>query len=163
MKFRYVLWNHYFKCSWRVSIDYYYFLRFLFVWGGDERKRERERESQADTVLSMQPDMGLNLTTQRSWPEPKSRVQDQLTELPRHPTVQIIELDFSFLLYFLHNSLFLNLDYLDNFLRSLLCDLATWEQSISSTKVWQVYWSAFTSFYLKQQWIIPWIWKGLIT
>ena len=38
-------------------------------WGGGEG----ERESQAGSMLSTKPDEGLNLTTLRSWPEPKSR------------------------------------------------------------------------------------------
>ena len=34
----------------------------------------RERESQADSSLSVQPDLGLNPMTLGSWPVPKSRV-----------------------------------------------------------------------------------------
>ena len=40
--------------------------------GGAER--EGERESQAGSTHSTEPDLGLNPTTRRSWPEPKSRV-----------------------------------------------------------------------------------------
>ena len=39
-----------------------------------EGQRERERESQAGTMLSVEPEMGLNLTTMRSVRELKSRV-----------------------------------------------------------------------------------------
>lgn len=35
---------------------------------------ERERESGADSLLSVEPGTGLDLTTPRSSPEPKSRV-----------------------------------------------------------------------------------------
>lgn len=49
------------------------------------QKCKREKESQADTVLSAEPDMpGLDLTTLRSQSEPKPRV-DGLTMPPRHP------------------------------------------------------------------------------
>ena len=41
--------------------------------GGAER--EREKESQADSTLSMELNAGLDLTTLRSGPEPKSRVR----------------------------------------------------------------------------------------
>ena len=33
-----------------------------------EGQRERERESQADTLLSTEPDTGLHLMTLRAWP-----------------------------------------------------------------------------------------------
>jgi len=39
-----------------------------------EGQREREREFQADSMLSMEPDMGLDLTTLRSRPELKPNV-----------------------------------------------------------------------------------------
>ena len=59
-----------------------FFKIFLFF---RERKREcilaegradeeRESKSQAESSLSMEPSVGLDLTTQRSPPEPKSRV-----------------------------------------------------------------------------------------
>ena len=42
--------------------------------GRGEEPRERERESQAnDSLVSSEPDMGLDPTTPRSWPEPKPR------------------------------------------------------------------------------------------
>ena len=43
-------------------------------------KREKEKtqggagEEQADSMLSTEPNMGFNIMTLRSWPEPKSRV-----------------------------------------------------------------------------------------
>ena len=39
-----------------------------------ERQRERERETQADSELSTEPIVRLNLTTLRSEPGPKSRI-----------------------------------------------------------------------------------------
>ena len=48
-------------------------------------KVQRERESQADSILSAEPDAGLNLMTLRSWPEPKPRVgrlTDCVTQVP---------------------------------------------------------------------------------
>jgi len=48
-------------------------------------KGERERETQADAVLSAEPDAGLDLTTLRSGPEPKLRVgrlTDCATQVP---------------------------------------------------------------------------------
>jgi len=49
------------------------------------RGRGRERESQADSALSVEPDKGLDLTSLRSWPEPKSRagcLTDWATQAP---------------------------------------------------------------------------------
>ena len=50
-----------------------------FIYFGDEERehkqegqREKERESQADSTLSMEPDVGLDLTTLRSGPEPRT-------------------------------------------------------------------------------------------
>ena len=45
-----------------------------------ERQKERERvwwedQREKQTVLNTEPDVGLDLTTLRSWPEPKSRVR----------------------------------------------------------------------------------------
>ena len=42
--------------------------------GERSRGKERETESEADSPLSLKPDAGLDLTTLRSLPEPKSRV-----------------------------------------------------------------------------------------
>ena len=42
-------------------------------------QKESKRESQADSPLNREPDAGLDLTTLRWWPEPKSRVR-RLTE-----------------------------------------------------------------------------------
>ena len=38
------------------------------------REKERERESQAGSIPSIEPDAGLDPTTVRSSPEPKSRI-----------------------------------------------------------------------------------------
>lgn len=59
------------------------------------RKRERERKSWAGSMptqhrawhgsLTWEPDMGLSFITQRSWPEPKSRIRcltDWTTQVP---------------------------------------------------------------------------------
>ena len=54
-----------------------------WAWAG--WRAEGERESQADSVPSTEPNAGLHLTTLRSWPEPKSRVQrltDWATQAP---------------------------------------------------------------------------------
>ena len=40
-----------------------------------ERSRERKRESQADSLMSTEPDTELHITTLRSQPEPKPRVR----------------------------------------------------------------------------------------
>ena len=41
---------------------------------GGEAEEEGERESQADSALSVEPNMRLHLMTLSSWPELKSRV-----------------------------------------------------------------------------------------
>ena len=60
----------------------FFFKDFIYLFNVKERvwcmwehawDRQRERESQADSALSMEPDLGLNLMTLRSWPELKSR------------------------------------------------------------------------------------------
>ena len=67
--------------------------RHVFIW---EREREREtgvrgrggeRESQVYSLLSMEPDEGLDSTALRLWPEPKSRVRC-LTDLS-HPDAPV--------------------------------------------------------------------------
>ena len=58
----------------------YFYLCFLKIYLFErecewrEGQRERETESQADSLLSTEPATGLDPTTLRSWPEPKSRV-----------------------------------------------------------------------------------------
>ena len=57
--------------------------RFLFIlereWESKcvhvRRGAEEERESQADSTLSVEPDMGLQHVTLRSWPQLKSRAR----------------------------------------------------------------------------------------
>ena len=41
---------------------------------GEGAEREGERESQAGSTLSVESNVGFDLTTMRLWPEPKSRV-----------------------------------------------------------------------------------------
>ena len=43
--------------------------------GKGQREREGERESQAGSTLNAEPEVGLNLMTVRSLPEPKSRAR----------------------------------------------------------------------------------------
>ena len=50
-----------------------------------EGQRERETESQADSVLSLEPSVGLNPRSLRSRPELKSKVghlTEQITQAP---------------------------------------------------------------------------------
>ena len=77
----------------------YFFLKILFIW---EREREhvnmweegqREREPQADSMLSREPDLGLDLGIQRPWPELKPRVgrsTDWATQEPLWQTLFIL-------------------------------------------------------------------------
>lgn len=48
------------------------------------REEQREREILVDSMLSLESDMGLSLTTLGSWPEPKSGVR-----LLTHCTTQV--------------------------------------------------------------------------
>ena len=43
--------------------------------GEGQRDREKERESPANSLSSVEPDMGLDAMTQRLCPEPKSRIR----------------------------------------------------------------------------------------
>ena len=67
------------KCS-EKTLQQQVWRRFSkwFIWerkhGGWEEQRERERESQANSEMSIEPDLGLGITNLRSWPELKPRV-----------------------------------------------------------------------------------------
>jgi len=43
-----------------------FFLRFIYFFGGGGVEGEGERESGADSMLSVEPNVGLDLTTLRS-------------------------------------------------------------------------------------------------
>ena len=56
----------------------------------EKGERQRERESQAHSTLSAKPNVGLDLTTLRSWPMPESRVWhliDWITQAPLNPYI----------------------------------------------------------------------------
>ena len=63
-----------------------------------QRETERERESQVGSTLIMEPNMGLNLTTVRSWPEPKSRVGHSTDWATQVPLVFVFIVKFSCIL-----------------------------------------------------------------
>ena len=46
-------------------------------------KKGRERGSEADSVLSMEPNVGFDSTTLRSQPRPKPRVGCSATQVPQ--------------------------------------------------------------------------------
>ena len=67
--------------TWTTQVPQYRVLKKMFIL----RERERENESQAGSTLSMEPNVGLNHTNARSWPEPISRVGcliDWATQVP---------------------------------------------------------------------------------
>lgn len=77
-----IFWTHS-----RMGFFINFFKKFLF-----EREREKEKEqmgrrweSEADSLLTTQPNVGLHSTTVRSWPEQKLKVRAQPAELPRCP------------------------------------------------------------------------------
>ena len=81
-----------------IYIFFYLFLKCLFIFererewvqaGEGQRERWRERIPSRLHAVSMEPDMGLDVTTVRSWPELKSRVRG-LTEPPRCPYLYFI-------------------------------------------------------------------------
>ena len=55
------------------------------AWVGGWAEGEGERESQAGSSLSLEPDVGLDLTTARSPPEPIQELEAQPTEPPTCP------------------------------------------------------------------------------
>ena len=61
-----------------------YFREREKAWAGGT---EGDGESQADCVLSAEPNSGLSLTTPRSWPEPKQELDAQLTTPSSHPWI----------------------------------------------------------------------------
>ena len=78
--------------SWLLQNFKIIFLRsYLFRerkhMNGVGRDRERSRKSEADSMLSMELDLGLDLTTLRSWTELKPRVgclTDRAIQVPRY-------------------------------------------------------------------------------
>ena len=62
--------------------------------GGMGRRRGRERESQADSILNAKPDVGLNPTTLRSWPELKPIVGNLTYWATRYPCFVFVFLQF---------------------------------------------------------------------
>ena len=66
---------------------------YLFIYFREteqERQKERERQSQADSTLSTELVLGLDLTTPRSPPEQKSRVPSltvYTTQAPLEPLI----------------------------------------------------------------------------
>ena len=46
-----------------------------FDYHSTQASREAQGEGQADSVLSTEPEAGLNPRNLRSWPEPKPRVE----------------------------------------------------------------------------------------
>ena len=73
------------------GIPNFSFFKDLFIYLREResmsRRGERETESQADSALSTEPDVGLDLMTLRSRPEPKARVRC-LTVPPKCPNPQ---------------------------------------------------------------------------
>ena len=61
--------------SWVLGVFKRYLFIYLFIWEREKKWGCRGRESQADSFLNTEPNVGLNSTTLRSWPEPKSRAQ----------------------------------------------------------------------------------------
>lgn len=56
-----------------ISFLFFSFFPPFWPWGG-RGEREGEKDSQAGSMLSIQPDVGLDLTPLKSWPDQKSRV-----------------------------------------------------------------------------------------
>ena len=66
-------------CVSRRDLYVYIYIIFFFFESAQaeegQRERERERENPKQAFCPVQKDMGLDPTTMRSWPEPKSRVR----------------------------------------------------------------------------------------
>ena len=77
----------------KVFFEKIHFFKGEHKWGGraeggsEGGVRDRERESSAVSMPSMDPNLGLDLTTMRSWPEPKSKVGCLTTEPSRCPKI----------------------------------------------------------------------------
>ena len=80
------IFNWIFSSFWVVFSCIFFFLRFYLLILQKERAGGRaERDSQANSTLSTEPDVGLSLTTLRSWPESQSEVRcstDSTTQVP---------------------------------------------------------------------------------
>ena len=68
--------GHFFKKG--ITFFFFFFLREQVSMSRGEGQRERERESQAGSVLSAESDVGLDLMTLGSQPEPTSRVRHSI-------------------------------------------------------------------------------------
>lgn len=119
---RRILWIRHLFYNFLFSVLYFKDIFIYFSereWVGMRRgegfvvvEGQRERESQADSMLCAQPDMGLNLTILRSWPEPQSSVR-WLIEPPRCPWFTFLKINCSkfwiwvFIMFFLNSYNFL--------------------------------------------------------
>ena len=85
--------------SWLLQNFKIIFLRsYLFRerkhMNGVGRDRERSRKSEADSMLSMELDLGLDLTTLRSWTELKPRVGCLTDRATQDPSKIILKIHF---------------------------------------------------------------------
>ena len=83
-----------------------FFQDFIYLWEGEkERERQyKQREEQRKRIsrphaLSMEPHMGFDLMTLKSWPEPKSRA-GCLTNWATHVPLFLLIIMYNFYAYF---------------------------------------------------------------
>lgn len=70
--------------NWSQSL---FFFKILFICQRERAQQwERQAEGEAGSLLSKEPDVGLDPRTAGSWPEPEADAQP--TEPPRHPWLQ---------------------------------------------------------------------------
>ena len=62
------------KCLFRSYAHFFLKILFIYLIGRDHKQAERqaEREVEAGSLLSTEPDVGLDPRTPGSWPEPKA-------------------------------------------------------------------------------------------
>ena len=70
---------------------YYYFKRFIYLGESRVRGWGGRRESQSASLLSMEPNAGLDPATLRSWPKPKSRLGRSTDRATQAPPLSILE------------------------------------------------------------------------
>ena len=70
---------------------FYYIFKdsFIYLTQWEHKQREKQAEGEADSLLSREPDVGLDPRTLQSWPELKADIQP--TEPPCAPVLYILK------------------------------------------------------------------------
>ena len=83
-------WYHYLNNGRSVVVV----LKISLLRENRSEGQRQKKNAQADSLLSIEPDAGLNSRTPRSWPEPKSRVENLTNWAIQAPLVSFLYYSF---------------------------------------------------------------------